>query len=180
MDFAASTTDALDGVLVREGFAAGQGGVDEVIYCAGHDELSDRFPGLPQANEQPRGLGCCIDLVIDRRGTGLQAHLEGQLLESTLRALHLGPDADLVEGLVAMPVRAALELLGEVLVRLFRAASPDPAWRRAGPRDEARPNLPLAGVLGADAILSSSPLCHRPRECRGPDVISGGRRGAWC
>src|SRR6478672_6791742 len=89
MDFAASTTAALDGLLTREGFMAGQASETEVIYCASHDELSDRFPRLPQANAQPRGLGCCIDLVIDQDEPGVQVVLEGEPLARTLRALRL-------------------------------------------------------------------------------------------
>jgi len=122
MNFVASTTAALDGLLTREGFAAGQGGETEVIYCAGHDELSDRFPRLPQANAQPRGLGCCIDLVIDQHDPGLQVLLEGEHLPETLRALGLEAVARSVDGIAAMPLTAALESLVEVLPQLFRAS----------------------------------------------------------
>lgn len=122
MDFAASTTAALDGVLTREGFMAGQGGETEVIYCASHDELSDRFPRLPQANAQPRRIGCCIDLVIDQHEPGLQVVLEGEPHPRTLRALHLDEVAQSVEGIGAMPLAAALESLVDVLPQLFRAS----------------------------------------------------------
>jgi hypothetical protein len=124
MDFAASTTAALDGLLTREGFMAGQGGDTEVIYCASHDELSDRFPRLPQANAQPRGLGCCVDLVIDQHEPGVQVVLEGEPLARTLRALHLDEAAQSVDGLGSMPLHAALESLVEVLPQLFRASKP--------------------------------------------------------
>ena len=124
MDFTASTTAALDPVLTREGFMAGQGGATEVIYCASHDELSDRFPRLPQANDQPRGKGCCIDLVIDQDDLGLHVALEGEPLPRTLRALHLDELAQSVEGTGAMPLPAALELLVDVLPQLFHASKP--------------------------------------------------------
>lgn len=122
MDFAASTTAALDGLLTTEGFMAGQASETEVIYCAGHDELSDRFPRLPQANAQPRGIGRCIDLVIDQHGPGLEVVLEGEPLPRTLRALHLDEAAQSVEKLATVPLAAALESLVDVLPQLFRAS----------------------------------------------------------
>jgi len=124
MDFAAATTAALDDLLTREGFMAGQGGETEVIYCASHDELSDRFPRLPQANAQPRGIGCCIDLVIDLHEPGLQVVLEGEPLPRTLRALHLEDGAQSVDRIGAMPLVAALDSLIEVLPKLFSASRP--------------------------------------------------------
>ncbi|EWT06899.1 hypothetical protein N864_14430 [Intrasporangium chromatireducens Q5-1] len=124
MDFAASTTAALDGLLTREGFMAGQGGDTEVIYCAGHDELSDRFPRLPQANAQPRGLGCCVDLVIDQYEPGVQVLLEGEPLARTLRALGLDEAAQSIDEIGSMPLDPALETLVEVLPQLFRASKP--------------------------------------------------------
>ena len=122
MDFAAATTAALDGLLTREGFMAGQGGDTGVIYCAGQDELSDRFPRLPQANAQPRGLGCCVDLVIDQREPGVQVVLEGEPLTRTLRALRLDEAAQSIDGISSMPLDAALETLVEVLPQLFHAS----------------------------------------------------------
>lgn len=124
MDFAAATTAALDGVLTREGFMAGQGGDTEVIYCAGHDELSDRFPRLPQANAQPRDRGCCVDLVVDQHDPGLQVVLEGEALPRTLRALHLDEAAQAVDAAAELPLAEALEVLVGVLPQLFRASEP--------------------------------------------------------
>ena len=124
MDFAAATTAALDHLLVGEGFMAGQGGDSQVIYCASHDELSDRFPGLPQANAQPRGLGCCIDLIIDCEHDGLQVRLEGEPLGDTLRELQLEEDAEVADELASMPLETALESLGGVLPKLFNASAP--------------------------------------------------------
>jgi len=124
MDFAAATTAALDGLLTQEGFMGGQGGEAEVIYCASHDELSDRFPRLPQANAQPRGIGCCIDLVIDLHEPGVQVVLEGEPLPRTLRALHLDEAAQSLDGVGTMPLAAALESLVDVLPQLFRTSRP--------------------------------------------------------
>lgn len=122
MDFAGTTTSALDRVLVREGFAPGQGGDAQVIYCASHDELSDRFPRLPQANAQPRGFGRCIDLVITNLETGLEVNFEGKPLSDTLRALGLDEAASSVDELAWAPLETVLATLVEVLPQLFRAS----------------------------------------------------------
>lgn len=108
---------------MREGFTPGQGGESQVTYCAGHDELSDRFPGLPRADAQPRALGCCIDLVIDHVDPGLEVRLEGQFLRDTLRTLQLEEEAEGANGMAAMPLEAALDLLAHVLPKLFRASA---------------------------------------------------------
>ena len=123
MDFARSVGAALDPVLVPEGFAAGQCGNDQAIYCGGHDELSDRFPALPQSNAQARGLGCCIDLVVDRVDKGLQVSLEGLALTDTLHAIALDEDAAAVKRLAGAPPDMALRVLADILPRLFRAAA---------------------------------------------------------
>jgi len=123
MDFAVSVTAALDELLMREGFAARQCGADQTIYCAGHDWFSDRYAGLPQANAQPRGLGCCVDLVIDHDGEGPRLTLEGVPLGETLRALRLNDDADAVDGLAGMPFEAALDSVAAIIPRFFRAAA---------------------------------------------------------
>lgn len=124
MDFVASTTAALDPLLTREGFAAGQGGGSEIIYCAGHDDVSDRFPRLPQADAQARGHGYCIDLVIEHRDPGLEVALEGESLAKTLRDLQLHEAALSIDEIRAMPLADALCALVEVLPQLFRAAEP--------------------------------------------------------
>jgi len=123
MDFARSVGAALDPVLVPEGFAAGQCGESQAIYCGGHDVLSDRFPALPQSNAQTRGLGCCIDLVVDRVEDGLQVSLEGVALTDTLHTLHLDHDAAAVDRLAGVPLDSALRALADILPRLFRAAA---------------------------------------------------------
>ena len=124
MTFAHQTTDALDALLVREGFAAGQCAGDQVIYCGGHDDLSDRFPRLPQADDQPRDNGCCIDLIVEEHDTGLRVRLEGHPLHTTLRDLNLNEAALSAEQIQTMPLAAALDTLAKVLPQLFRAAQP--------------------------------------------------------
>lgn len=123
MNLARSVGAALDPVLVPEGFAVGQCGENQAIYCAGHDKLSDRFPALPQANAQTRGLGCCIDLVVDRVEDGLQVTLEGTALTDTLHTLHLDEDAAAVSRMAGVPLDDALRTLTDILPRLFRAAA---------------------------------------------------------
>ena len=117
LDFALSVSAALDPVLVPEGFAAGQCGDTQAIYCAGHDELSDRFPALPQSNAQVRGRGCCIDLVVDLAGDGVHVSLEGLPLTETLLAVQLYDDAAVAKHLVAA-ARAPLAAVRERLAAL--------------------------------------------------------------
>lgn len=123
MDFARSVSAALDPVLVPHGFMAGQCGDIQAIYCAGHDDFSDHFPALPQSNAQARGLGCCIDLVLDRVDHDLSVTFEGLALTDTLHALRLHDDAAVVDHLGDAPLDDALQALGEILGRLLRAAS---------------------------------------------------------
>jgi hypothetical protein len=110
------------------GFAGGQHGGDgraQVIFCATHDEFSDRHPFLPQANDQDRGLGACIDLVIDVSAEGNVGFvdLERFSLEETLRHVGRPEDADRVAKVVGLAVADALPVMGAVLRRLF-ATSP--------------------------------------------------------
>ena len=123
LDFALSVSAALDPVLVPEGFAAGQCGDTQAIYCTGHDELSDRFPALPQSNAQVRGRGCCIDLVVDLAGDGVHVSLEGLPLTETLLAVQLYDDAAVAATFRDAPLEVALPALAEILPRLFRAAA---------------------------------------------------------
>ncbi len=123
MDSARSVSSALDPVLIPEGFAAGQCWDTQAIYCGGHDELSDRFPALPQSGAQARGLGCCIDLVVDYADAGLHVSLEGTALAETLHALRLHGDAATLERLEGAPLDdAALRALADILPRMFREA----------------------------------------------------------
>jgi hypothetical protein len=115
---------ALDPVLVPAGFAAGQHGHSDgsgsVIFCAGYDEFSDRYPTLPQANGQSRGMGACVDLTIDYDANGLvEIDLEGISVPDTLREVGRPGDADAADQAVNQPVDAALASLASVLTRLF-------------------------------------------------------------
>lgn len=94
MHFADRVTAALDPLLEPAGFARGRGGdeADGVIYCAAQDEFSERFPALPQANQQLDADGACVDLVLDF-GAGFTASLEGLSLRETFLALALERDA---------------------------------------------------------------------------------------
>ena len=120
VDFQTSVSAALDPVMLPAGFAAGQGGDLQVIFCAAHDEFSDRFPALPQANEQDRGRGCCIDLVIEDQGSqGLRLDLEGHSLTQTLRAAHLHDEAAVVADVAGSPLDTVLAVLAHALATLF-------------------------------------------------------------
>lgn len=121
MDFGRSVSVALDPVLVPAGFQAGQYSDHHVTFCAEHDELSDRYPSLPQSNTYERGTGRCIDLLVDHNTDGsTPLDFEGRSLAETLRALHLDDDAKTIERTVNAPLSAALPVLTDVLYRLFR------------------------------------------------------------
>ena len=123
MDFGLAVSTALDPVLVAHGFAPGQSGTDQIVFRAGHDDLSDRFPKLPQANAQTPGSGCCIDFVVGRSNHGvLWTDLEGTSLAGTLQALGLDDDAAHLGRIARAPLNTALPVLTDVLTRMFRAA----------------------------------------------------------
>lgn len=122
----------LDPVLVPAGFQGGQygeGGDDQerdaqVIFCAGHDEFSDRHSGLPQANQQESG-GTCVDLVVEVRADGTLARLdfEGTSLEETLRRVGLVADSEAVARVGGRPMTESLPVIEAALRRLFDDAS---------------------------------------------------------
>jgi hypothetical protein len=115
--------------MVAAGFLAGQGGGDrdgsgQVVYCIGHDELSSRYPLLPQADTD--GVpGGCDDLVVDvgTGGTFDRLDLEEMSLEETLRRVGLDADADAVSQASGRPVVDGLQVLEAALRRMFSAAS---------------------------------------------------------
>jgi hypothetical protein len=123
---------ALDPVLTAAGFAGGQygeGGGDQpgpwqIIFCAGHDDLSDRHPWMPQANAQRHAEGACIDLVVH---TTLDdrfdwADLEGLTLDETLRRVGNDDDANAVRAVHLTRLDTALPVLAAALARLFGEA----------------------------------------------------------
>ena len=125
---------ALDPVLMPAGFAAGQYGDhvegdedrptgSQVIFCAGHDEISDLHPWLPQANSQERGVGACVDLVVDINDQSRVEfiHLEGLSLEETLRRVGRAADADAVARVDGQAIDSALPVIASALKRLFEA-----------------------------------------------------------
>lgn len=116
---------ALEPMLVPAGFTAGQGGsegVGQVIFCAAHDEFSERYPWLPQADAHERGLGGCVDLIVDvdRDGILRGADLEELTLEETLRRVGGAPAP---APLVGQPLDVALPRVAAVVQRLL--APPD-------------------------------------------------------
>jgi len=122
MDFGRAVSACLDPVLVPAGFAAGQSGGSQVIFCAAHDDLSDRYPTLPQSDAYERGSGRCIDLLVEHDKDGaLRLDLEGRSLAQTLHSLHLD-DADMVERTVNAPLSIALPGLADVLSELFHSS----------------------------------------------------------
>ncbi len=116
---------ALDPVLVPAGFQGGQCGDDsegdvQVIFCAGHDEFSRRYPRLPQANPHEQG-GTCVDLVLDvwADGTLGRLHLEGFSVEETLLHAGMPADSEAVSQVVGLPVAESLPVIEAALRRLF-------------------------------------------------------------
>lgn len=93
----------------------------QVIFCAAHDQLSDHYPLLPQANAQARGKGACIDMVLDSTGGTLDTvDFEEESLPETLRLLGLETDAEAVATAVGRPLEEALPVLVAALSRLFK------------------------------------------------------------
>lgn len=126
VDFGRSMSAALDPVLGAAGFAAGQGGGDQVIFCAAHDELSDRYPSLPQSDKQSRGMGGCIDLVVHGdEGRFRSADLEGVSLDTTLRLMGEHEEADAVARQGGGSLDEVLPVLTRALIRLFGAPASD-------------------------------------------------------
>jgi hypothetical protein len=126
MDVGRAVSAALDPVLVPAGFLPGQHGdnSDHVTFCAAHDDLSDRYPSLPQANSHERGKRRCIDLLIDQDQDGpLRLVLEDRSLADTLRALGRDGDAESVERTLTAPIPTALPVLADVLSRLFPSSA---------------------------------------------------------
>ncbi|HET7690507.1 MAG TPA: hypothetical protein VFK41_09020 [Nocardioidaceae bacterium] len=113
----------LDPVLTGAGFSAGQGGWEQMIFCAVHDELSDRYPVLPQSNAQDRGQGCCIDLMIevDRgRNRFIRLDLENHSVVDTLRACGHDAEAAALHDALGADLEIALPTLADSLRVLFQ------------------------------------------------------------
>lgn len=121
VDFGRAVSAALDAVLVPAGFLPGQGGGPQVTFCAAHDDISDDYPSLPQANAQRRDVGACIDLVVDgdEQGRLRFADLEGLSLVATLQRIGRDQDADALLRVHGAPPEEAVPVLADVLARLF-------------------------------------------------------------
>ena len=121
-------TSALDPVLVAAGFQSGQdgeggdarGGCVQVVYCAGHDEFSVRYPLLPQAHQQEPG-GTCVDLVVEVRDDGTlgRLDLEETSVEETLRHAWLISDGRAVGTLHGRSITEALPVIADALQHVF-------------------------------------------------------------
>ncbi len=115
----------LDPVLVPAGFQAGQCGSDgegnvQVIFCAGHEDFSRRYPRLPQAYQQ-ESVGRCVDLVVDVwvDGTIGSLDLEGISIAETLLRTGLDADSDAVSRVGGRSVAEGLPVIEAALRRLF-------------------------------------------------------------
>lgn len=119
---------ALDPVLVPAGFLAGQGDDEQhagqVIWCIGHDALTNRYPLLPQA-DMDDVPGRCDDLVVDigADGTVDRLDLEGTSLADTLRQVGLDAHAEAMSHVRDRPVADSLRVLEAALRELFGAPS---------------------------------------------------------
>jgi len=124
MSFSAQVIAALDPLLLPAGFARGQmaGDDERVIYCAAHDEFSERFPALPQANQQLDLDGACVDLELDFE-VGIAAELEGLSLRETFLALGLEREAAEAASWENASRGEALNGLPGLLTRLLEVGS---------------------------------------------------------
>lgn len=125
MDRGRLVTLALDPVLVPAGFLPGQGGADgegavQVVFCMAHDELSRRYPRLPQADQQQRP-GACVDLVVEARADGslTRLDLEDTSVEQTLLHAGLVADGAAVSQVGGRPLAESLPVIEAALRRLF-------------------------------------------------------------
>ncbi len=120
--------DTLDPVLTPAGFREGQYGRGgdgstgdaQVLYCGGHDGFSDRYPRLPQANQQAPG-GTCVDLVVEvgADGTLGRLDLEGIPVAETLRHVGLVAHGQAVAKLTGRSMTESLPVIAAALKRLF-------------------------------------------------------------
>jgi hypothetical protein len=118
----------LDPLLMPAGFQEGQCGTGgdgregdvQVLYCAGHDGFSDRYPRLPQANQQAPG-GTCVDLVVEVRADATlgRLDLEAMPVAETLRHVGLVADGQAVAKLTGRSMSESLPIIAGALKRLF-------------------------------------------------------------
>jgi hypothetical protein len=95
-----------------------------VIYCASFDEFAARHSGLPQANEQKRGVGACVDLLIEVDGDDrlTEVRLEGHSLYETCRSTDRTQEAEAAATIVGSDVIDALDTMRPILRSLLAEA----------------------------------------------------------
>ena len=131
---------ALDPILVPAGFAAAQYGENatetwpknQIIFCAGAEELSDRYPWLPQSANYDPEHDACFDLIVALNPAGSIDYVELEVvtLEATLRHVGRTADADTAARLTGAPLLEALPVVQQLLPRLFEPPAGTPG---AGP-----------------------------------------------
>lgn len=133
---------AVEPVLAPRGFAAAQagwsGGELGVTWCAGHDDLAARFPGLPSSQEQPVGVGACVDVVLTARHDGSAwrlsaAEVEGAALAACLDRVGDRAAAARAGALDGAELEPAASALRELLDLLFVLGGVAPPPSPAGP-----------------------------------------------
>jgi hypothetical protein len=122
LSFCDEVRAVIDPIVLPLGFTCGQAGGSQVIFCAALDEFATRFPRLPQAGEQQRGTGACVDLVVtadDDRMEIASVRLEGTPLEEALRGVGLAEHADAVHNALSGDLTGALNVVASALRHLF-------------------------------------------------------------
>jgi hypothetical protein len=95
----------------------------QVVFCAGFNELTARFPDLPQRHDShqlPGGSGC-IDLTIEVGPAEIltRADLENLSVAETLSELGRPSAAATVAGLIGRPMDDVVAGLAHALRALF-------------------------------------------------------------
>ena len=127
---------ALDPILVPAGFAAAQYSENaedgwrpsQVIFCADAEELSSRYPWLPQAVDYDPEHDMCFDLIVSvtNDGTIDDVELEVRALEWTLREIGGTAEADAAGRLTGTSLLESLPVLQQLLPRLFERPAAEP------------------------------------------------------
>jgi len=95
-------------------------GWHHLLHC--HDEFSDRFPWMPQADEYERGGFYCIDLIVEANAGGVIELIDLEsfsVAETLLLSGHIDASRA-VAHFIGQDSAAVLEHLPGILDRLFR------------------------------------------------------------